>query len=322
MRPRYAADHRMLLWFFGMHVAALAQYVRPSLAPWLLPLGLYFGFCSGVFSHNHNHCPTFSSRRANAIYANWLSVFYGYPVFAWIPTHNLNHHKFVNKAGDATVTWRYTNENTWTVAWTYFFVSAYWQSAPIKQFIRKAREEKPALFRTILTQYSVVAAAHIGLYVLAVALHGVARGSLVYFCAFGIPSGFALWSMMFINYLQHVHCDPWSAHNHSRNFVSKVGNFFVFNNGLHTAHHENPGAHWSRLPEHHARIEAQIHPELKQRSIFGFCLRVYLLGALFPRRFRTKQVGRAPFQPPDGSDVRLETADVGPEEAGVNAVAV
>ena len=25
--------------------------------------------------------------------ATWISVFYGYPTFAWIPTHNLNHHK-------------------------------------------------------------------------------------------------------------------------------------------------------------------------------------------------------------------------------------
>ncbi len=321
MRPRYAADYRTLLWLFGMHVVAFAQYVRPQLAPWLLPLGLYFGFCTGVFSHNHNHCPTFASRRANTIYANWLSILYGYPVFAWIPTHNLNHHKFVNKAGDATITWRYTNANTWTVAWTYFFVSAFWQSDPIKQYIRKARRDNPALFRTILMQYAAVIAAHVSLFVLAVVLHGWARGSLVYFCAFGIPSGFALWSMMFINYLQHVHCDPWSAHNHSRNFVSKFGNFLVFNNGLHAAHHENAGAHWSRLPEYHAKIEAQIDPRLKQASIFGFCIKAYLLGAIFPS-FRTQQIGRAPFEPPDGSAVRVYTDDVDAAEAGVNAAAV
>src|ERR1700735_3521936 len=85
MRLRYAADYRTLLWFAAMHVLALAQYVWPQLAPFLLPVSLYFGFCAGVFSHNHNHCPTFKSRRANAVYASWLSVFYGYPVFAWIP---------------------------------------------------------------------------------------------------------------------------------------------------------------------------------------------------------------------------------------------
>ena len=127
--------------------------------------------------------------------------------------------------------------------------------------------------------------------------------------------------MMFINYIQHVHCDPWSAHDHSRNFVSKLGNFLVFNNGLHAAHHENAGAHWSKLREHHAKIEAEISPELKQESIWGFCLKAYLLGAI-SSRFRTHQIGHAPFEPPDGSDVRIYTDDVGAAEAGTNAMAV
>jgi beta-carotene hydroxylase len=294
MRLRYLADRRTLLWFAAMNALALAQYARPQLVLYVLPLSLYFGFCAGVFSHNHNHCPIFDGRRTNVWYATWLSVFYGYPVFAWVPTHNLNHHKFVNRPGDATITWRHTNDNTWAVASTYFFVSAFRQSAPIRRYVRAARARNPALFRSILVQYAVVALSHASLLALALALHGPARGLLIYACAFGVPALFALWSMMFINYIQHVHCDPWSAHDHSRNFVSKLGNFLVFNNGFHAAHHESPGVHWSKLPERHARIEAAILPELKQKSIWGFCLRSYLLGA-FSRRFRTRQLGRAPF---------------------------
>ena len=295
MRPRYSADYRTLVWFAAMNALALAQYALPRLAPYALPASLYFGFCAGVFAHNHNHCPTFTSRRANAIYGIWLSIFYGYPVFAWVPTHNLNHHKFLNKAGDATITWRHGNENNWGIASTYFFVSAFWQSGPIKQYIAKARAEKPALFRSILTQYAAVAAAHVGLLALATARYGLPEGLFLYTCALGVPSLFALWSMMFINYIQHVHCDPWSAHDHSRNFVSRLGNFLVFNSGLHAAHHENPGAHWSTLQEHHAKIAANIASELKQASIWGFCLRSYLLGAV-SKRFRTQQIGRAPFE--------------------------
>jgi beta-carotene hydroxylase len=321
MRPRYAADYRTLAWLLLAHVVAFSQYVEPRLAPWLLPIGLYFGFCYGVFSHNHNHCPTFSSRRANTVYASWLSFLYGYPTFGWIPTHNLNHHKFVNKAGDATITWRHTNENTWTVAWTYFFVSAYWQSGPLKQFIAKARRENRTLFRSIVIQYASVATGHVAMLTLAVVLHGPARGLLVYASAFGVPALFALWSMMFINYIQHVHTDPWSPHNHSRNFVSKLGNFLVFNNGYHAAHHENAGVHWSRLPGVHAKIADAIDPRLKQASIWGFCLRSYLLGAV-SRRFRTEQIGRPPFELPDGSQVKVYTDDVDAVEAGVNAALV
>jgi fatty acid desaturase len=267
-----------------------------------LPISLYFGFCTGVFSHNHNHCPTFKSKRLNSIFAAWLSVFYGYPTFAWIPTHNLNHHKFVNRNGDATVTWRHTNENTWLVASTYFFVSAYHQSVPIREYIGKARKN-PRLFRQILIQYATTAVGHAALLALAIAMHGLRRGALVYVFAMGIPSFFALWSMMFINYIQHVHTDPWSAHDHSRNFVGKLGNFLVFNNGFHTVHHENAGLHWSKLAERHAEIEHAIHPALKQQSIWGFCLRSYLLGAFSPR-FRTTQVGRAASDPPDGDSMR------------------
>jgi beta-carotene hydroxylase len=318
MQLRYSADYRTMFWAFVLFPGvALLQYARPELTGWLLPVGLYLGFCSGVFSHNQNHCPTFKSKRANTLYAAWLSFFYGYPTFAWIPTHNLNHHKFVNKAGDATITWRYSRRNIWTVAWTYFFVSSYWQSGPLKEFIRKAKAGNAGLYRQIVTQYSVVFGGHAAMLALAIYLHGL-RGIPIYVCAFLVPSLFALWSMMFINYIQHVHCDPWSKHNHSRNFVSKLGNFLVFNNGFHTVHHENAGAHWSKLRELHEKIESEIDPVLCQESIFGFCIKSYLLG-IFSAKYRTVQVGRAPYDPPDGRELKIETAEVQAVEAGINA---
>lgn len=297
-----------------MPAAALLPYALPQLAGWLLPLGLYCGFCAGVLSHNQNHCPTFRGRLANTLYAAWLSVFYGYPTFGWIPTHNANHHRHVNGPGDDTITWRYSRKNSWTNAWTYFFISTYWQSGPIQRYISEARKKRPEVFRRILGQYAAVFGTHAALAALAIHLHGVKLGLLVYGTGFGIPSLFALWSMMFINYIQHVDCDPWSTHNHSRNFVSKLGNWLVFNNGFHTAHHENAGTHWSKLPEVHARLAPNIDPELCQSSIFGFCLRTYLLG-LFAKQFRTHQIGRAAYDPPEvAPSLHAETGD---EEAAI-----
>lgn len=315
---RNTADRRTLLWAAFFPVVALAHYARPELCGYLIPLSLYLGFCSGVFSHNQNHCPTFKNKRLNALYAAYLSFFYGYPTFGWIPTHNLNHHKFVNKAGDATITWRMTKENTGWAAFTYFFLSVYYQAEPIQSFISKAREKNRALFRQILGQYATVALGHAAMLALAVKLHGWGLGAKVYFFGFGLSALFALWSMIFINYIQHVHCDPWSEHNHSRNFVSKLGNFLVFNNGFHAAHHENAGLHWSKLPEAHARISDQIDPALNQQSIFGFCFRSYVLG-FFSDRFRTHQIGRPAYAPPDDGAVDLRTADVDAVEAGTNA---
>jgi beta-carotene hydroxylase len=169
-------------------------------------------------------------------------------------------------------------------------------------------------------QYATLVTVQVGLLALAIALHHEVwwRGPLVWFFGFGVSAMFANWSMIFINYIQHVHADPWSEHNHSRNFVSKLGNWMVFNNGYHTAHHESAGLHWTKLPEAHAKVAHFIDPALKEPSIFGYCMRAYLLG-IFSDRYRTHQVGRAPFDPPQGGEVKLVTAAVAAVEAGVNA---
>src|SRR5438552_5215855 len=203
--PRHASDYRTLAWAAAMPVAAVLQYSRPSLVPFLAPLSCYLALSAGIIAHNHNHCPTFGSRRANRVFGIWLSFFYGYPTFAWIPTHNLNHHKFVNGPGDATITWRHTNRHILPVALTYFFVSSYWQSGPIKTYIRKARAQRPALYRQVLLQYGAWVAAAIATLATAIGLHGVRTGLFVWFVASAGPAVFALWTIMLFNYEQHVH---------------------------------------------------------------------------------------------------------------------
>jgi beta-carotene hydroxylase len=319
---RYSADRRTLLWCAAMPVVALSMYANPALIPWMSPLACYLALSAGVIAHNHNHCPTFKNRALNNAFGMWLSIFYGYPTFAWIPTHNLNHHKFVNKAGDATITWRYTNRHTAWVAFSYFFVSSYFQSDPIKAFIRKARSNNPSLFRQIVTQYAVWAGVHLAFLGLAIALHGPLQGAKVWGFAFLLPALFALWTIMFFNYIQHVHTDPWSEHNHSRSFVGRAINYMLFNNALHAAHHEMPGAHWSSLWEAHAKIAPGIDPALRTHSFFAFCARNYLLAPLFPR-FGTKQVGRAPFEPPTGERVEVAFGDeLQAVDSGINAARV
>jgi beta-carotene hydroxylase len=319
MLPRYTADYRTLLWALLMPVVALAQYARPDLIVYLSPLSFYFAVSAGVIAHNHNHCPTFKSRRMNNVLGSWISVFYGYPTFGWIPTHNLNHHKLVNKAGDATITWRHTNRHNFLVAFTYFFVSAYYQSEPIKTYIRKARLNNRSLYRQIIVQYVTWASGHVFFFALGVAMFGWFQGFRVYALSVGLPACFALWTLMFFNYVQHVHTDPWSAHNHSRSFTSTLLNFFMFNNGLHAAHHEQAGAHWSTLRAAHNKIEIEIHPELRPHSFWWFCFRVYVLALVMPR-FGTRQIGRAPFDCPTGDTGPLKTDEVDAVESGVNAV--
>jgi beta-carotene hydroxylase len=308
MLLRHPADWRSLVWVALMGLFASAQLASHAV-PSLLPATCYLALSAGVIAHNHNHCPIFKSRRLNNLLGYCLSIFYGYPTFAWIPTHNLNHHKFVNRTGDATITWRYGNKNSLLIASTYFFVSSYFQSDVIKAYIRNARSTNSRHFRLIVTQYIVWAGAHALLMSIACVRFGFWRGIAAWAIIFGCPALFALWTIMLFNFIQHVHTDPWSEHNHSRTFIGRVLNFFLFNNGFHTAHHETPGAHWSTLPDLHAQIERGIEPELRSRSFAWWCFRNYFLGSLSERR-RTRQVGRAPFDPPPRPERIRQRAEV------------
>jgi len=316
---RFSADWKTLAWVAIAAVLVGVQVARPDLVWILCWFSAYFALAIGTIAHNHNHSPTFKSKRANYIFGNIISIFYGYPVFAWVPTHNLNHHKYVNKAGDATITWRYTNRHNFFVAFTYFFVSAYFQSDPIKQYIAKAKtKDDKTLYRRIVTQWVFFLGAHAAILGTAIALHGVATGMKVWGLACLMPGLFTLWTTIFFNYEQHVHTDPWSAHNHSRSFDGWLLNFLLFNNGYHAAHHEAAGLHWTKLPELHAKIAPEIHPDLIQRSFWWYCIKQFLLAPFFPS-LGTKQIGRAPFDPPDGEKASLTSGDVDAEDIGTNA---
>ena len=297
---RNPADRRTILWVLVAPLFVAAQYARPDWVPYLSPVSCYFALACGVIAHNHNHCSTFRDKRMNRVFANWISVFYGYPTFAWIPTHNLNHHKLVNREGDATITWRHTNSHNVLVAVTYFFVSSYYQSKPINDFIRNAKLKNRTLYWQIMTQYAIWIGTYVAMAGLAVHLHGLRTGMYVFGLSIGLPAFFSLWTIMLFNYDQHVHTDPFSEHSHSRSFTSGLLNFLLFNNGYHAAHHENAGMHWSKLPEVHARIEAEIHPSLVQRSLAWYWFKQYALAPFIPS-LGTVQIGPGPMHPPSTS---------------------
>lgn len=279
MLLRFDADRRALFWALVLFPALPAlSYARPLLAPWLLPAALYLAYCSGVLAHNHNHTQLFRNKRMNSLYSAWLSFFYGCPLFVWVPTHNQNHHRYLDGAGDVTRTVLHAPRDTWWAALSYPTRSALAQAPAIWQYVRAARSRNSGRFRQIVLETSSVLVGHGAAFALAVCLRGLGSGVWLYLCAFGIPAAFASWSMMFTNYVQHVDCDPASADNHSRNFVSRSMNWLVFEAGYHTVHHEHPGIHWSAYPALHAWRAARIAPHLNQRTIFGYCCERYLRG--------------------------------------------
>jgi len=318
---RYAADYRTLLWLlvFAPGLVAL-QYARPEWVPYLCWLSFYFAISAAVVAHNHQHSPTFKAKGMNEFFATWISLFYGYPTFAWIPTHNLNHHKYVNKPGDATITWRITNRHNYLVAASYFFVSAYYQSVPTNEFLKNTRAKNPARYRGYMAQYAVLYGTHLAMALLAIQLHGLALGLKVYGLTLFFPAIVSLWTVHTFNYDQHAHTDPWSKYDHSRNFVGPVLNFLLFGNGYHTVHHENAGRHWSLNKAAHEEIADKINPVLNQRSLPWYWFKQYVLAAVVPS-LGTTQLGRAPFDTGE-EKLDLRTAKVGFGESGTNAARV
>lgn len=283
MRPRFDSDYRILLWAFVLFPLLPAlSYARPSLLFWLLPAQLYVSYCAGVFTHNQVHCKLFPGPRANLAYASWLSIFYGCPIAAWIPTHLLNHHRFPNRERDVTRTDRLSPQHNLWQALRYSVLCGTWQAPLVLEYARRARQRQDRAWRELRTQLGVLVLAHAGALALALALHGAALGSLVYLLAVG-PAWIAPHLMFFTNYIQHVHCDPQSPDNYCRNFVSPFANWLIFQNGYHTVHHEQPNLHWSQYPALHAARAARIHPSLNQRSLLGFCIANYVLRPLTAR---------------------------------------
>ncbi|GAC1358264.1 MAG: hypothetical protein NVSMB47_11210 [Polyangiales bacterium] len=288
MRPRYAADYRTMLWLALAGANATVIWFVPQLRAWLVPLACYLALCAGIIAHNHNHSPTFKSRRANEILNHVATLYYGFAAFNWVPTHNNNHHKFQNAPGDATITWRFSNKHNLLTMLPYPLVSMVMQVPLIDAYVKEQKHKRPALYRSLMLQLAIC-------WVLPIALTIVNWRAAVY--ALWIPRAFSLYGIIWLNYVQHVHCDPHDPWNHSRNFTTRWANWFLFNNGFHTVHHITPGMHWSLSADAHDKIAANIHPELNQRSLWWWVVKSYFLGIVFDR-FATHQIGNPPMNPP------------------------
>lgn len=295
MLPRYTSDYRTLFWALVLFplVPLLAYVGPPSALPWLVPLALYTSYCSGVLTHNHVHVPVFQSSAVSSLYGAWLSIFYGCPIAVWIPTHLEHHHRFVDGPEDVTRTSRRSTRHDLWQALVYSAACASWQRPLIASYVRRAHARRGRHWAELRAQSLALGLGHAGMLALGIALHGWGRGTLTYALAFGLPAAIAPSLMLFTNYIQHVHCDPASPDNHSRNFIGRVSNWFVFDAGYHTVHHERPSVHWSQYAELHQARAGRVHPSLKAHSVLSFCWSNYVLGAFAPR-FRTRPLARTP----------------------------
>lgn len=273
---RYKADIKTLIYMALTTALLILQWTTIGVHPVTYAVYCFLSVAVAVITHNHNHVRIWKSDFMNTLQDWWLTVFYGFPVFAWIPTHNKNHHKMNNRIGDYTITYRFSEKNNLVTLLTYPSISGYYQQKAIKDYLRDQYNNKKKRFFLSVAQYGVLV-----LWVGAALLLDWKKAILFVI----IPQQISLFSVLIFNYVQHVHANEESEWNHSRNFTGFL-NFMLFNNGLHTAHHEIAGLHWSQVPAEHKKIENLIDDSLKERSFWWYIFRNYVMG-LFNRKYKT-----------------------------------
>jgi fatty acid desaturase len=276
---KYKADLKILLFLIIATSLLLIQW-NYGFNIFIYVLTLYFSITVAIIAHNHNHLPIWKSGILNHITDYWISLLYGFPTFAWIPTHNRNHHKFNNKEGDYTITYRVSEENNILTLLSYPGISSYYQQSPIMAYLRLLWSTNKTQFVLAIGQYFAL-----GL-LLGISLYMNWQKSLLYII---IPHQVSLFSVLVFNYIQHVHADEESEFNHSRNFVSRFSGFMLFNNGLHTVHHLKANTHWSELRAAHDKVKHLIDPKLNQTTVIGYLLKAYIV-APFKSAYRTNSM--------------------------------
>jgi fatty acid desaturase len=232
-----------------------------------------------VMTHNHNHLPMWQSKTLNTLTDWWLTVFYGFPIFAWIPTHNKNHHRFNNRGGDDSITYRVSERNNFLTLITYPTISGYYQQRAIFGYLKDLKANNKEKFWLCNSQYVILF-----LWIAGALLLDWQKALLFVI----VPQQVSLFSVLIFNYVQHVHANEESEWNHSRNFTGFL-NFMLFNNGYHTIHHHKAGLHWNKVPEAHNEIKDNINPILMERSFWWYIVRSYILSIFIPK-FRTNSM--------------------------------
>src|SRR5215813_1877081 len=98
---RHPADRRSVSYLlFTLFLAAL-QWNVTGFRPAIYALYLFMAVTVAVISHNHNHLSLWKVRGLNLLTSYVISIHYGHPAIAWVPTHNQNHHRYNNRPRDS-----------------------------------------------------------------------------------------------------------------------------------------------------------------------------------------------------------------------------
>lgn len=247
---RYKADWWPVCVVLGSFALHVIVYLWASTTVALLALLPLVGISTAVaaFNHHHQHVNVFYSRVLNRCYDLLLAVQTGVGPYTWVLHHNLGHHQnYLHQPPSAT-----PDESHWTRQdgsqmgrIEYTLHTFLHHQVDVYRIGRK----HPQVFRRYLLMkipcYAFMAA-------------GFWLNPLNYLLVFFIPSLLTLLHTCWATYEHHAGYLATEHVHASVNRESRLFNLFTCNLGMHTAHHMNPGLHWSELPQLHAAIRSQI----------------------------------------------------------------
>lgn len=291
---RYAADRRTLAFVAAYYIALVVAWTLVPLWSWttlpMLALLCCLSWFTAVITHNTVHCSVFHSKRLNKLFQIVLTLAYGHPVSAYVPGHNLSHHKYTQTERDVMRTTKMRFR--WNLLNGIFFLPTV-AGAILKNdgvFMKTMKQRRPRWYRQLKIETAVFVLVSVGLLLL---------DWKKFVLWFYVPHVWAAFGIITINYLQHDGCDEEHEYNHSRNFTGHLFGWFTFNNGFHGIHHMQPNLHWSLCREAHDRlVKPHIHPNLDQPSILRYIWQAFV----WPGR-RLRYDGTPVVLPPKTEDV-------------------
>lgn len=295
LEMKNAADVRTIfICMFKLVLFAVAWELYPQLGfmakMFLFLLQSVSAFCVATMVHNAMHCDVFLDKGAEFTWRVFLTGIFGFPVEAYKPTHNANHHVYTQSEHDHLHTsqmkydWHFLNL-------VMFFPSVYPGICKLEQEYLKKEWKNLVEGKNLNLVYFLAQAATCHGFTLLLLYLNFGRGMLTWL----LPNMIGVDWIITMNMLQHDGCDDIVLGKHrgkeceinsGRNFTGPIINWITCNNGYHQIHHMYSNTHWTEYPALHTKlVEPFNEPELNQRCILRYLFRTYFWpGTLPPHR--------------------------------------
>ncbi len=222
----------------GGVVLAIVPFVVPGWLPVVWIVSLVARSIAPVHQHCHAHYSVFRHCMLDAIYDVVLMLAAGNTTAVWELQHVRGHHRQYLGEGDPAHNDRFGGGRlAFTILGDAMSIVDSW---------RLGRGMRGRLVRQVALQVAVLVAAFVADPALAIAFVVV-------------PWLLLRWAVFWFSYAQHDRVPMTDVYSGS---VTHFGwtNKLYLNVGHHTAHHEKPTLHWTRLPARTAQIIERIPP--------------------------------------------------------------